>query len=752
MKRRSLTAILVIATLLVAVFSLLKVFDEAGRAGRTIGLSLDEERTDLKITATAPGLPADLAGLEPGDTILGIGGNATETLQDLFDAAATMTRGTPTTLTILRAAERKTVQVVPGVPMRWGGLFLDLFIVLAYTAVALLARFRAPNVLPSRLLSFFSIAVALELALPETHLPVPNWLFYKDVLFYLLGGLQLGLELHLASVIPKTYAWFEDRPWLTPLYYTVGLSAGGITVLLSIAEFFEVEAAYAPANFARAAMNNIVLVGWGLAVVAILIVQFRKSTTPGHRNQALVILSGVIPWAIYNIVDTVTSIQGIYLGAWFDFAQPIVLLLYPVVIFIAIFRYHLFDIRVAFKRSLVLVLVTVVVLALFSGIFEALSSQFGQIEQAGRLQVAFFALTMLLLGLLFNPVRRLIQRGIDTRFYPERIAQRERLAELAANLPSLGNLGAIGRHVVEEVSRVFQVTSATLLVSDPASGLLVSLATASDQPLGDKDVSLLLESNDSGIDQLRQARRALPADIIAAASPALAQRINALLAETGIGLVNGETLVGLLLLGPKKDRGVLTTEELDLLRLFSLNVATVLENVRLFQSATYEQLTGLLRREAILEALDVEIERANRYERPLTVGMIDLDHFKNVNDAWGHLAGDAMLQRVAAELKDCLRTTDQIGRYGGEEFLFFLPETDLAQGARVAEKLRTAVENLPSPVVEAPDLHITASIGLTELRVGSEPPPTAADIIRAADGALLQGKDTGRNRVVVAGS
>lgn len=749
MKRRYLTIILLFTTATVVALTLLQAFDEAKKTGRTIGLSLDEESSSLTIIAIIPDFPADRAGLEPGDTILSLGGIHVDSFQELLDAAATLNRGRETGLTVLRDGRQVTAHLTPGVSMPWSKLLLDLFVVLGYTAVALLARFRAPDGMPSRLLSFFSIAVALELALPTSSTLIPNWLLIRNVLFYLLSGLQLGLELHLASVIPKPYAWFTTRPWLARLYYTVGLSAGGFTALLSVAEYFEIQAAAPLASHARTAMNDVVLVGWGLAVVGILVVQYRHSTTMGHRHQALVILSGVLPWALYNMTNTIASIQGITLGTWFEYAQPIVLLFYPAVIFVAIFRYHLFDIRVALKRSLVLSLVTIGVLLAFTAVFEALSSRFGEIEQAGRLQVALFAVTMLFLGLLFNPVRQLIQKNIDTRFYPERTALRERLGELAANLPSLGDLGAIGGTVVEEVSRVFQVESATLLISDPASGLLVSLATASDRPVGDNEVSMLLETNDRGIDQLREARRALPADIIAATSPALAQRIHALLAETAIGLVNGDTLVGLLLLGPKKGRGTLSTEELDLLRLFSVNVATVLENVRLFQSATYEQLTGLLRREAILEALDVEIERASRYGRPLTVGMIDLDHFKKVNDTWGHLAGDAMLQRVASEIKFYLRSTDQIGRYGGEEFLFILPETGLEHGAQVAEKLRAALENLPSPVPEAPDLHITASIGLTELQGDVEPDLTAVDLIRAADAALRQGKNTGRNRVVV---
>jgi len=716
-----------------------------------MGVSIDDGGPIMTITTVIPDSPADKAGIRVGDVFLEINNLPTLSLDELFIAVNTLSNGRTADIVVLRAEEKRSLTLKPGIPVPWGRLLLDLFAVLGYAAIGLLGRFRAPDILPARLLTFFSIAVALELSLPLSAPLIPHWLLIRTVLFYLLTGAQMGLELHLASVIPKRYDWFTNRPWLTPLYYTVGLSAGIATALLAIGETLEIKGASVASTWASGAMNNVVLVGWGLAVVLILIVQFRKSKTVGHRSQAFLVLAGVIPWAIYNIVSTATSALGINLGPWFDVTQPLILLAYPVVIFIAIFRYHLFDIRLVLRRSLVLVLVTLVVLALFTGIFEALSSRFGQIEQAGRLQVALFALAMLVLGLLFEPVRRLIQRGIDTRFFPEKIVQRERLAELAANLPSLGNLNAIGQNVVEEVARVFQVTSTTLLVSDPASGLLVSVATASDQPLADNDVSLLLESGDRGIDQFRKARRPLPADIIAATSPALAQRINAIGADTGIGLVSGEKLVGLLLLGPKRDRGVLTVEEQDLLRLFSLNVATVLENVRLFQSATYEQLTGLLRREAILEALEVEIERASRYERPLTVGMIDLDHFKNVNDTWGHLAGDVLLQRVAAELKSCLRSTDQIGRYGGEEFLFFLPETEVNVGAQVAEKLRASVEGLSSPVPEAPDLHITASIGITELELGTDPPPSAVEVIRKADGALFKGKGTGRNRVVVAG-
>src|SRR3954452_9731105 len=151
-------------------------------------------------------------------------------------------------------------------------------------------------------------------------------------------------------------------------------------------------------------------------------------------------------------------------------------------------------------------------------------------------------------------------------------------------------------------------------------------------------------------------------------------------------------MIGLLMVGRKEGARAWPAEELDLLNLLAHHVATVFENARLFESATYEGLTGLLRREAILEQLDRELERAQRYGRPLTIAMADLDHFKEVNDRQGHLAGDALLKRISQVASTGLRSTDWMGRYGGEEFLLVLPETGMAGACGVAEKIRALVQ------------------------------------------------------------
>ena len=236
---------------------------------------------------------------------------------------------------------------------------------------------------------------------------------------------------------------------------------------------------------------------------------------------------------------------------------------------------------------------------------------------------------------------------------------------------------------------------------------------------------------------------------MAAAGGALAHRLPQLGAELLVPLLTQDRLIGLLVLGGKPSARRYPAEELELLNLLSHHVAIVFENARLFASATYESLTGLLRREAILEQLERELERALRYGRPLTIAMADLDHFKEVNDRYGHLAGDALLKRVSQATAGALRSTDWIGRYGGEEFLLVLPETDIEGAATVAEKIRRVVQGAVVPMADGAPARVTISMGLATLEELLEDlaAPTARDLIAAADRSLYEAKHGGRNRI-----
>jgi len=160
--------------------------------------------------------------------------------------------------------------------------------------------------------------------------------------------------------------------------------------------------------------------------------------------------------------------------------------------------------------------------------------------------------------------------------------------------------------------------------------------------------------------------------------------------------------------------------------------------------ATTDPLTHGLNRRAFMQRGNLEMARAARYQRDVSLLMIDLDHFKTINDTYGHAAGDAVLRAVGDALRNQLRQTDLWGRVGGEEFAVILVETDATGAAVVADRLRRHFASMTVPY-GAYDLHFTVSIGMTSL-VGADDGLEAA--MRAADALLYEAKEGGRNRVV----
>ncbi|HVM43627.1 MAG TPA: diguanylate cyclase [Gemmatimonadales bacterium] len=160
-------------------------------------------------------------------------------------------------------------------------------------------------------------------------------------------------------------------------------------------------------------------------------------------------------------------------------------------------------------------------------------------------------------------------------------------------------------------------------------------------------------------------------------------------------------------------------------------------------TALYDRLTGLYRREVVMDALAREIRRAARIHQPLTVLMLDIDHFKVVNDSLGHQGGDRVLGEVGRRLADAGRVVDWVGRYGGEEFLAVLAGTGGAGAHLAAERFRTAVSALPIGAGRAART-VTLSAGIAAYD-GGEEWPTSEQLVGAADAALYRAKNAGRN-------
>jgi diguanylate cyclase (GGDEF)-like protein len=163
--------------------------------------------------------------------------------------------------------------------------------------------------------------------------------------------------------------------------------------------------------------------------------------------------------------------------------------------------------------------------------------------------------------------------------------------------------------------------------------------------------------------------------------------------------------------------------------------------------ATYDSMTNLYNRGACLLALESVIRQAKRAQTDLVVLFMDLDHFKTINDTYGHDVGDMVIKRFANYLKSSLRDSDVIGRIGGEEFLVGLPNLGLDGGQFVAEKLRNGIASEPIVVDATTTLQITVSIGLTIHRHTEE--INLRNILKKADIALYNAKNSGRNKVCI---
>jgi diguanylate cyclase (GGDEF)-like protein len=172
---------------------------------------------------------------------------------------------------------------------------------------------------------------------------------------------------------------------------------------------------------------------------------------------------------------------------------------------------------------------------------------------------------------------------------------------------------------------------------------------------------------------------------------------------------------------------------------------------RLQKIATTDSLTGLYNRRYLDDRLGNEIQRAIRYQYPLSCVMFDIDHFKRINDTYGHDAGDKVLVTLARQTHKFCRESDILARYGGEEFVLILPNTGCNAAFAVAEKLRNTIAEKHIYVDKEISITVTASFGVVELQTGAEAKSIDySSLISAADAALYSAKRSGRNRTVVA--
>lgn len=190
-------------------------------------------------------------------------------------------------------------------------------------------------------------------------------------------------------------------------------------------------------------------------------------------------------------------------------------------------------------------------------------------------------------------------------------------------------------------------------------------------------------------------------------------------------------------------------EELEqrMLSLQRENLDLVVKNRMLSEVSSKDALTGLYNRWFVIEKIDSEMNRALRHGSPMSLLMLDIDHFKRINDTWGHTAGDDVLRTIGKLLRDSCRVYDVPGRYGGEEFCIVLPETKPGSTTVVAERIRSRLESTAMQYGDT-SIAVTASIGIAGVEASdANELLSPAALIERADRALYSAKNRGRNRV-----
>jgi diguanylate cyclase (GGDEF)-like protein len=219
-----------------------------------------------------------------------------------------------------------------------------------------------------------------------------------------------------------------------------------------------------------------------------------------------------------------------------------------------------------------------------------------------------------------------------------------------------------------------------------------------------------------------------------------------------VPLKTEQRIMGVLNLTDKTTGEAFNEEDLQLAQAFATHAVAVLERVALSEQmdklkklSITDDLTGLLNRRYLLDRMEEEISRSQRYNRQMSVLMLDLDHFKQFNDNFGHPTGDRILEGVAVTIMNSIRTIDIAARYGGDEFVVVLPETDTGMALLIAERLRSSIAETPPVAVRdsASPLRLTVSIGIACCPQHSA---TVEGLLKCVDEALYRAKDKGKNR------
>ena len=311
--------------------------------------------------------------------------------------------------------------------------------------------------------------------------------------------------------------------------------------------------------------------------------------------------------------------------------------------------------------------------------------------------------------------------------------------DITRSLNSTLELGELLRRLTEQVATTLGMAGFAVLLAEDGRRTLHVRAGHGVLPDGWHEGAVLAPGDHAGHEALETG------DCVLRRHATVGDRDGSVVA---VPMQHKDEVVGVLVFTRPRVDGF-AADEIKLLGGIAGQAALAISNARLYEQmvalSITDPLTGVFNRRHLFDHLDMELRRAERYGDAVSVAMIDIDHFKRLNDTWGHAAGDRVLQAVAAALRRCVRRVDTVARFGGEEFCVILPRQGRTEAFEVAEKLRVALQSLelPAHAANAEMPGITASIGVATFPGDAG---EASLLLDAADSALYASKRGGRNR------
>ena len=458
-----------------------------------------------------------------------------------------------------------------------------------------------------------------------------------------------------------------------------------------------------------------------------------------ERSRTIYLLAGIVLFTLFCIREAFPPIPK------FPISQ-IGHLLNAMVITYAIIRYNLADIKLVIRKGLVYSGITGFITAIFLGVLYGLND-FLEVAWDTPAGLSITTAVVIVMAIVFNPLKSVIEKIVDRVVYGSKYDYRKMVLSVVTKLSDVIELEGLADAVLGPIQRAVSASQVSLMFPDNGRySTRFAQRSIAQTPV----IPANLEQNSVIINWLKNNDKPLLRDTIEIEPifKGLWQKdeesLRAAQIEVMCPIVSKQNLIAILAVSKKSPRGSFGSDDLDLLMTLSHEAAIAIENAQMYERAkeraNTDELTGLFNHRHCHERLDEEIARSSRFGDIFSIVMLDMDRFKNYNDAYGHLIGDEVLRKLAKIITESIRTADIGFRYGGDEFVVLMPRTSLEAATKAAERLRKSIE-ASADIKRIPQ---TCSIGVAAW-------PTDGimreEILQAADSAAYYAKHNGGNQV-----